>query len=81
MTSEAGRPLDEEYDTMRDVEQDPYGAWKAIQEQAAKIEWLRAEIEALKNPPDEYCAKCGAPKSNHPYRHPFVARAALGKEG
>lgn len=37
------------------------------------IEALEAEIGRLKNPPDEYCAKCGAPKSNHPYRHPFVS--------
>lgn len=38
-----------------------------------RIEALEAEIGRLKNPPDEYCAKCGAPKSNHPYRHPFVS--------
>ena len=25
------------------------------------------------NRPEQYCAKCGAPKSNHPYRHPFVS--------
>lgn len=22
---------------------------------------------------EQYCAKCGAPRSNHPYRHPFVS--------
>ena len=39
----------------------------------AEIERLRAEIDALRNPPEEYCARCGAPKSNHPYRHPFLS--------
>ena len=29
-------------------------------------------ISALKNH-DPTCDKCGHPKSNHPYRHPFVA--------
>ena len=38
---------------------------------------LREEVAALKSPPEEYCAKCGSPKSNHPYRHPFTSRAAL----
>jgi hypothetical protein len=23
--------------------------------------------------PEERCASCGSPRSNHPYRHPFVA--------
>ena len=35
-------PIDELYDTQRDVVQDPCGAWMAIQSQAA-------EIAALKN--------------------------------
>ena len=39
----------------------------------AERDALRAEIDALRNPPEEYCARCGAPKSNHPYRHPFVS--------
>lgn len=43
----------------------------------AEIDRLRAEVERLKNSPEECCAKCGHPKSNHPYRHPFVAREAL----
>lgn len=41
---------------------------------------LREEVAALKSPPEEYCAKCGSPKSNHPYRHLFTPRAALGKD-
>jgi len=36
------RGLDEHYDDMNDVRQDPYGAWLAIQNQHAEIERLRA---------------------------------------
>ena len=35
------RPLDEHYDGMQDVEQDPYGAWLAIQNLCARL----AEVE------------------------------------
>ena len=38
------RPLDEHYDGMRDVEQDAYGAWLAIQNLSAEVERLRAII-------------------------------------
>jgi len=40
------RPLDEHYDNRNDVRQDPYGAWLAIQNQAARI----AELEAALTP-------------------------------
>lgn len=39
------RSLNEHYDGQRDVEQDPYGAWLAIQNQAAEITRLRAKLE------------------------------------
>jgi len=42
------RTLDEHYDGKKDVEQDPYGAWLAIQNQAARIEELKAERDTLK---------------------------------
>jgi NAD(P)H-dependent FMN reductase len=38
------RSLSEHYDEQRDVEQDPYGAWLAIQNQADRIEELEARI-------------------------------------
>ena len=38
------RPLDEVYDTQRDVEQDPYGAWQAIQTLSAERDALKAEL-------------------------------------
>lgn len=46
----------------------------------AAVMWnSRAPISArLKSPPEQYCAKCGAPKSNHPYRHPFTPENFLG---
>lgn len=28
---------------------------------------------------EEYCVKCGAPRSNHPYRHPFEAPDEVGR--
>ena len=39
------RPLDEVYDTIRDVEQDPIGALMAIQQLVAEVARLRAAIE------------------------------------
>jgi hypothetical protein len=42
------RPLDEVFDTMMEVEQDPCGAWQAIQSQAVRIEELTAEREKSK---------------------------------
>jgi len=48
-----------------------------LRKEAARIEALEAEVDRLLNPTEQYCAKCGAPKSNHPYRHPFQPRAAL----
>ena len=40
------RTLDEHYDTQKDVEQDPYGAWLAIQNQATRIAELEASLFA-----------------------------------
>ena len=40
------RSLSEHYDGQKDVEQDPYGAWLAIQNQAARIEALEARVAA-----------------------------------
>ena len=37
------RPLDEVFDTQRDVEQNPCGAWQAIQALSAALEAERAE--------------------------------------
>ena len=42
------RPLDEVYDTQQDVEQDPYGAWQAIQTLSAALEAERAEAARRK---------------------------------
>lgn len=41
------RSLSEHYDGMKDVEQDPYGAWLAIQNQAARIEALEQDLKAV----------------------------------
>jgi FtsZ-binding cell division protein ZapB len=41
------RPLDEVYDTIRDVEQDPMGALMAIQQLVAEADTLRAEVTRL----------------------------------
>ena len=41
------RPLDEVYDTQRDVEQDPCGAWQAIQALSAERDALKAENARL----------------------------------
>jgi hypothetical protein len=47
------RPLDEVFDTQREVERNPCGAWQAIQSQADRIEKLEAKlakaVEALKS--------------------------------
>jgi hypothetical protein len=43
------RPLDEVYDTIRDVEQDPIGALMAIQQLVAEADTLRAEVERLRD--------------------------------
>ena len=43
------RSFDEHYDTVRNVEQDPWGAMSAIHKQARRIEELEAEIKMLKN--------------------------------
>lgn len=40
------RSYDEHYDTMMDVEQDPTGAWQAIQEQHNRIEELEKRLKA-----------------------------------
>jgi len=39
---------------------------------AAQVEDLKAETRDFKSPPPVFCARCGAPRDNHPYRHPFV---------
>jgi len=39
------RSLDEHYDTLSDVEQDPCGAHKAIQDQAARIKELEEQVK------------------------------------
>ena len=44
--------------------------------QSTMIAEAAAMLRAMKgqgNQREQYCARCGAPKSNHPYRHPFVA--------
>ena len=41
------RPLSKHCDSKGDVEQDPYGAWLAIQNQATEIERLRARVAEL----------------------------------
>ena len=40
------RPLDEEFDTMMEVERNPHGAWEAIQSQADRIEALVERLTA-----------------------------------
>lgn len=58
------RSYDEHYDTMMDVEQDPTGAWQAIQKQADRIEELEAKlaraVEALERIEDasKYFGNC-----------------------
>ncbi len=42
------RPLDEEFDTMMEVERNPHGAWEAIQSQADRIEALRADLKSAR---------------------------------
>jgi chromosome segregation ATPase len=37
-------PLDEEFDTMMDVQQNPHGAWQAIQTLTDQIEGLKKEL-------------------------------------
>jgi hypothetical protein len=49
----------------------------ACERAADEIKQLRAELANFKHDPK--CASCGWPKSNHPYRHPFVA-VALGED-
>jgi hypothetical protein len=39
------RPIDEVYDTMRDVEQNPMGAWQEIQQLFAEVARLREALE------------------------------------
>ena len=48
----------------------PFG----LLDEETKAHLLAAEVLA-KVPPEteERCAKCGHPRSNHPYRHPFVS--------
>jgi hypothetical protein len=41
------RPLDEEFDTMMEVQRNPCGAWQAIQSQAGRIEALKDYIKEL----------------------------------
>lgn len=46
------------------------GVVLTMRQAADEIERLRAELASLKS--DPVCATCGHPRSNHPYRHPFV---------
>jgi hypothetical protein len=39
------RPLDEEFDTMMEVQRDPYGAWQAIQTLTEQLEAARADAK------------------------------------
>ena len=39
------RPIDEVYDTMRDVEQNPMGAWQDIQQLVAEVARLRSYLD------------------------------------
>lgn len=45
------RTLDEHYDTQKDVEQDPYGAWLAIQNQATRVAELEAKWQPIRTMP------------------------------
>ncbi len=42
------RSLDEHYDTQWDVEQDPYGAHKAIHDQAERIKVLEEHLREMR---------------------------------
>ncbi|AUQ64395.1 hypothetical protein [Phaeobacter inhibens] len=46
---EAVRPYDEQYDTIKDVEQDPTGAMMAIHELVAQRDALRAQLQAARD--------------------------------
>ena len=46
--SEQYRPIDEQYDTMMDVQDNPTGAWMAIQSLHATVIEQQAEIERLR---------------------------------
>jgi hypothetical protein len=58
------RPLDEVFDTQREVERNPCGAWQAIQSQADRIEELEARlakaVEALQEIADPISLALGA---------------------
>ena len=47
--SERYRPIDEQYDTMMDVQDNPTGAWMAIQSLHATVIEQQAEIERLRD--------------------------------
>ena len=64
-------PTDDELEAMAArLEASAYVRSPAHEIEAAAM--LRA-CKVRGNRPEQYCAKCGAPKSNHPYRHPFVS--------
>lgn len=69
------RPLDEHYDGLKDVESDPYGAWLAIQNQAARIAELEAERERIVGPASEVLR---ISDRDHPAWNEL--RAALGEK-
>ena len=53
--------------------EDRAGVWVMALDEAVKAaDAALAEIGGVRVP-EQYCAKCGAPRSNHPYRHPFVS--------
>ena len=41
------RPIDEVYDTMMDVEQNPMGAWQEIQQLVAEVARLRQALRTM----------------------------------
>jgi hypothetical protein len=53
-------------------------AAKAARIEGARLA-LKAAAKAVSDIKDERCVSCGHPRSNHPYRHPFVGRQMLNE--
>ena len=62
-------PTDDELEAMA-VLLEAFGTRTGLKDAAAAM--LRA-CKSDSKPREVHCAKCGAPRSNHPYRHPFVS--------